>query len=136
MPTLDVSEVLSSPEFQDSFTVTSASRVISVDGIAIDGTPVTRTAYGVVIPDPDSMIRQDDGTRLSAAIDIYTQEQLTDGYKVNDTTQQNADVILWNGGQYVVDARSDFTNYGDGFIHVNAVSIETGQQSDSQGGDE
>ena len=82
------------------------------------------------------MIRQDDGTRLSAAIDIYTQEQLTDGYKVNDTTQQNADVILWNGRQYVVDARSDFTNYGDGFIHVNAVSIETGQQSDSQGGDE
>ncbi len=127
MPTLDVSDVLASPEFQDTFLVISSGRTINANGVAVDNAATSVQGFGVVVPNPDSLIRQSDGSRLSGSIDIWTRLRLTGGYKIDDTSSQNADVILWNGRNYVVSASSDFTNFGNGFIHSNATLIDLNQ---------
>ena len=133
MPSLDMTEVLLSPEFQDTFSYVRSSRTINVNGVAVDNAPVILQAKGVVVPDPSSLTRQSDGSRVSDAIDIYTQEALTEGYNVDDTNSINADVATWNGRQYVVGAVSDFSNFGQGFFHANATLINLNYATDSQG---
>ena len=133
MPTLDLTEVLLAAEFQDTFTLTSGTRTINSNGVAIDDPTTVSTEVGVIIPDASSLNRQPDGSRVSSAIDIYTQVMLTEGYTIREAQSQNADIITWNGRDYVVEDVTDFSNFGQGFVHANAVLINLSSSTESQG---
>lgn len=121
MPDLDVSEVLDDPMFQDQFAVISSARVINANGVAVDNAPsYSPPCFGVVIPNKSTLQRLDDGSRLSASIDIYTRTNLTAGYKFDDVKSFNADIVVWENRKYVVSGVEDWSKYGDGFYHVSA----------------
>lgn len=119
MPDLDFSDVLASPEFVDSFSVVSTTRVISSGGVASD-TPATPVqTSGVVIPGKSSLRRLDDGSRVVAYIDIYTAYPLSAGVKTNDVNSRDADVIAWHSRQFTVIAVEDYSAFGAGWVHAS-----------------
>lgn len=122
MARLDVSDVINDPDFQSSFTVTSTTRTIGPNGRPILPNTVTgpTAAVGVVIPGKSSLRRLDDGSRIEAFIDIWTQYPLTAGTKANDTTSRAADIITWRGRSYTVAMVEDYSDFGAGFLHVSA----------------
>lgn len=122
MAGLDVSDVINDPDFQSSFTVTSTTRVVGLNGRPILPYTVTgpTAALGVVIPGKSSLRRLDDGSRIEAFIDIWTQYPLTGGTKASDTTSRAADIITWRGRSYTVAMVEDYSDFGAGFLHVSA----------------
>lgn len=118
MPDLDVTEVLSDPDFVDTFTIVSTARSMA-SGVPVDAPAPPVLASGVVIPGKSNLRRADDGARLDAYIDIYTQAALTNGYKTDDTLSQLADVVTWRNRSYTVMVIEDWSNYGSGFIKAS-----------------
>ena len=124
MPNLDVTEVLSDPDFVDTFTVVSTTRVIGSDGNATSTAGSPRTGYGVVIPGKSSLRRLDDGSRVEAFIDVYTTFSLTQGVKSTDTSSTAADVITWRGRRYTVAQVENWTGFGAGFVHASCDLLD------------
>lgn len=115
MPLLDVSDVLTDPDFADTFTVYRQAVTVGNDGFSVR-TETTFSAVGVVTPDMWSTLqRAPEGSNVSEIITVITQFRLTssvDGY--------DADEIAWNGKRYVVIAVGDCTRYGAGFVEASA----------------
>lgn len=125
MPTMDMSEVLSEPMFQDSFQVTVVIGTVNQQGMETDALdPEPDDATGIVIPGRTSLNRAADGSRLTAFIDIFTQYRLSPGTKTNDTTHKDADIVLWHGRQYTVMSVEDYTAFGAGWVKASADLIE------------
>ena len=118
MPDLDVTEVLSDPDFADTFTIISTSRSMAT-GVPVDTAAAPVSASGVIIPGKSNLRRADDGSRLDAYIDIYTQATLTNGFKTDDSNSQLADVVAWRNRSYTVMVIEDWSNYGQGFIKAS-----------------
>ena len=118
MPLLDVWDILTDPDFQDSFQVISKTRSIT-SGLAIDGVSPPVARQGVVIPNMSSTIRLEDGTRMADSIEVYTQTPLTAGYKRDNVNSTGADIVVWHGRQFVVKAVNDFMSFGQGFVHAS-----------------
>lgn len=118
-PSLDFTEVLVADEFQDVITVTSTSRVIGNDGEETDTPAAAVSTFAVVIPGKSSTIRQADGSRVEAYIEVYTQYRLTAGFKTSDTNQRSGDVITWHGRTYTVMVTEDYSAFGTGFIKAS-----------------
>jgi hypothetical protein len=119
MPTLDVTEVLGSPEFQDNFLVTQTAFVIGAGGTGSSTVTGPFAAQGVVIPGKSSLQRNSDGERVTAYLDVYTTYPLTNGLKTDDVSSREADIVTWRGRQFTVMGIDDFTNFGAGFIHAS-----------------
>lgn len=119
MPSMDFSEVLAAPEFTDTITITSATRTIGTDGVAVLATTTTTDATAVVIPGKASLRRLDDGTRVSAYIDVYTQAALSMGGRIDNANERVADVVTWHGRTYVVAAVEDYSAFASGFVKAS-----------------
>lgn len=119
MASLDVSDVLSDPDFASSFTVTSTT-VSMATGVPVSTVATPVAASGVVIPGKSSIRRLDDGSRVTAFIDIYTQFPLSAGTKATDTNSRAADIVTWHGRQFTVAVIEDWTDFGAGFLHASA----------------
>jgi hypothetical protein len=120
MPTLDVIDVILSPEFLTKFLVQSAKRVIGDNGVETDTLAAPVQAYGVVTPAKDTFQRTADGSRIETNIEIITRYPLTDGSKTDDINSTQADVVIWRNRQYVVSAVADWSQFGRGFYKVAA----------------
>lgn len=118
MASLDVSDVLSDPDFQSSFQVTSTTRIVGASGRPTNTTTGPVPALGVVQPGKSTMRRLDDGSRITAFIDIWTQYPLTAGTKASDSSSRAADVIAWHGRQFTVAMVEDWTDFGAGYLHA------------------
>ncbi len=125
-PTLDVTEALTAPELQDSFTVTSTTRAIGAGGVSIDTATSPTPTFGTVVPNKSTLVRLPDGSRLAASIDIYTRYALTDGSRTDDVNSQAADIVTWRNRKYVVCAVEDWSDFGQGFIHAAADLLPFG----------
>lgn len=119
MATLDVSDVLSDPDFASSFTVTSTT-VSMATGVPVPTIAAPVAASGVVIPGKSSLRRLDDGSRLISFVDIYTQYPLTSGIKTDDANSRIADIVTWRGRAYTVASVEDYSDFGAGFLHISA----------------
>lgn len=116
MPLLDVSEVLTDPDFADTFTVYRQAVTVGNDGRAVL-TETTSSAVGVVTPDMWSTLqRAPEGSNVSETITVITQFRLTSSVDGSD-----ADEIVWNGKRYVVIAVGDCSRYGPGFVEASAA---------------
>jgi hypothetical protein len=124
MPTLDFSDVLASPEFNDVVSVTSQTNLIGADGRAKPAqVSNTGPVSAIVVPGRGDLMRLADGTRVSAFIEVYSTLNLTTGARIDDASERVADVITWHGAPYVVCATEDYSAFGAGFTKASCDLI-------------
>jgi len=112
MALLDVSDILTDPDFMDTGLVCERrAQTVGTDGIAVD--TVTQTSFGGVVTskDGDKLERNADGERVKGTITIHTRFPLDDGSAMNA-----ADTVVWRGRRYTVSLVSDYSHFGRGFI--------------------
>lgn len=115
MPTLDVSDVLFSPEFCDySLIVKRNTQLVDADGFATNS--VTETGFsGVVTVDRSLEARRmQAGQSINGAILIVTTYRLTSG-----NTGIDADIVSYRGRDYRVTFVDPYTAYGAGFVQAH-----------------
>ena len=125
MPTLDVSDVLMSPEFLDmSLVVTRSVQWVDKDGFP-QNTP-TQTPFGGVVTVDRSLEarRMQAGQVIGGAILIITTFRLTNG-----NTGVDADIVTYRGRDYRVTFVDPYTAYGAGFVqeHCELQPFDGGQ---------
>lgn len=108
-PLLDVTDVLSDPDFQDDrLTYARISETVDSQGLGVY-TPTVTPFSGVVQPNGDQMKRLEDGSYHDASITIWTRTRLISG-EVGST----ADIVNWKGADYTVMKIMDW-DYGPGY---------------------
>lgn len=119
MALLDVSSVLTDPDFQDCSIVRERRMsTVGSDGITVISSTST-TFCGVVTSDSgDQLKRGADGERIAGSITIHTSFELADG-----GSGQTADIVQWRGRRYTVSSVLDFGNFGRGFCSVGCDLI-------------
>ena len=112
MPNIDVTEVLSDPDFCTSGLVcTRAAQTVSAAGLGTL-TPTTIKFTGVVTSDKGAVLeRLAAGERIEDSITIHSKFRLRSG-----SLGYTADVVTWNGAQYTVSTVNDYSTYGVGFV--------------------
>ncbi|CDG86389.1 hypothetical protein [Xenorhabdus bovienii] len=124
MPFLDVSEVLSDPDFCDTSLVCYRNvQTVDDDGYTTN-TPQTKPFSGVVTVDRSLEARRmEAGQTISGAILIVTPFRLTQGQPGLD-----ADVVTYQGRKYRVTFVDPYTAYGAGFVqaHCELMNFDGG----------
>lgn len=114
MASIDVSDLMSDPDFADVLSVERNTLAVSQFGRGIT-TIQTYPFMGVVqAPNADVLQQLPDEERVRGSIQVYTTFRL---YSVTDST--SPDVVVWKGRHYVVQQIDDWTNWGAG--HVSAL---------------
>lgn len=118
MPTLDVSDVILSPEFCS--TVQVVRRAASVTAKGRSSVAETQfSAYGNVQPiGGDKLVRFDDAQRIDRAITFVTKARLQSAAE-----GLQPDQIIYDGTRYTVREVKPWTRYGAGFVKVVALSM-------------
>lgn len=112
MANLDVSDVLSDPDFVSRGIVCHRLSAVIGENGRPQTTATEHTFNGVVTTNNgDNMDRKTDGTLIKGAINIHTRFALSEG-----SAEQQADEITWQGRRYIVIQVLDNLRYGRGFI--------------------
>lgn len=119
MPDLDFSVVLNSRFLRDTFYLIKVSRIVGQDGVETDQLSNPKPTRGVVIPGEMSSLRDSEGARVAAFIEIYCKTKLTPGFKSTDVASREGDLINWHGNSYRVMAVEDFSSFGRGFYKAS-----------------
>lgn len=113
MALIDVSELLTDPDFVDDITVLRSVRSVNDVGRAVD-TPGAYYTYGCVQPAKEVQLLQiPDLERAGSYISVVTPFRLL---ALTETTAP--DQVVWNGKYYQVSVVRDWTNYGEGFVEA------------------
>lgn len=124
MALIDISELLSDPDFADDFTVIRSTRQVGDDGRTTDS-PTYYYTYGVVQPGE----RLRDGSGLSQMTDLERAGRdihIVTPFRLLPLTHTTApDQVVWNGQNYRVLHTADWTNYGQGFVTAKCELIDT-----------
>ncbi|WP_208951192.1 head-tail adaptor [Rahnella sp. ChDrAdgB13] len=115
MPNLDVTEILSDPDFADfSLVVTRNIQTVDRQGFAAN-TPTSTTFTGVVTVDRSLEARRmQEGQVVTGAILIVTTERLTQGQ-----TGRDADIVTYQNRDYRVTFVDPYTAFGAGFVQAH-----------------
>ena len=132
MPSLDMSDALLEPQFQDNFAILRRKQSVSDKGRAvisasrIDG-------FGVVTAaSPNDLERLGDYQFQGSALSIVTKYKLRGVSKTEPEGQQyQPDIIEWGGSFYLVVTIQDYSRYGSGFIQ--AICVSTTYTDDAPG---
>lgn len=118
MPLIDVSELMTDPDFcDDSIVVFRKSQNVNDYGV-VDPTIAQQTITGVVTQGVgDQMYRSLDYEILAGSITVHTKFELSAG----DGNELLADEIEWGGRRYVVKNLSDWSTFGEGFTSAECV---------------
>lgn len=119
MATLDVSDVLLSPEFTDNYSIQRNVETVDIHGRSIT-TPTTTASFGVVtMASGADLKRYPELQMLERVLSIVTKTRLQSA--VNGA---QPDIIIWRGDNYVVKALDPYPQYGQGFYQAIAASID------------
>jgi len=112
MALLDVSEVLSDPDFMDTGLICYRNaQTIGTNGMAVN-TERKFTFNAVVTSDSGHELnRTAEGDYQSGAIMVHTATQLQDG-----SVGLIADEIEWQGRRYTVERINSYSHFGRGFV--------------------
>lgn len=111
MALLDISEVLTDPDFMDNGLVCERSKEIVNDDGMVELTTETFTFSAVVTTNEGTRLeREMDLERISGSITVHSIFKLIDGS--GDLT---ADIITWKGKRYTVTKIDDYGHFGRGF---------------------
>ena len=111
MALIDVSELLTDPDFTNSVTLIRRSSTVNSYGENVmteTSSTITAVVQGA---GTESLERVPEGARLSDLIDVFYKGALH-----AESPGGYADVIVWSGKRYqVAEVVEDFLNYGAGF---------------------
>ncbi|MCL8000203.1 hypothetical protein M8994_18390 [Brucella sp. 21LCYQ03] len=117
MPLLDVSDILSDPDFADEIIITRTT--VTVERGRTKKEQTTISASGVVTSDQgDILDRLPDMRRVAGTILVHSTETF-----VSSDGDRDADIIEWAGKQYTVIDANDYSRYGAGFTCAKCVPI-------------
>jgi galactose-6-phosphate isomerase len=118
-PLLDVSEILSDPDFVDTaLACIRNTQTVGPDGIAVNAKVTTPFSGVVTNDDGDIMLRQADGTFVKGSIMVHTRFVLTNGVAGID-----ADIVVWRGRKFTVVNVADYSTYGAGFVAASCEPL-------------
>ena len=116
MAQLDVTDILSDPDFVDALVCERIAQTIGDDGMATGATTIL-PFFGVVTSNNgDVLERIATGERIKGSITIHTKFTLRD----SDGT---ADIVQWRGRRYTVSSVNDYSHFGQGFVVANCDII-------------
>ena len=111
MASLDVSFLLSDPDFADTLTARRLVQSVGSNGRA-DSIATDVDFVGVAFPGTGNLlVRGADGERVSADMTVVTTHPLSSGSDGNP-----ADEVVWRGSRYTVKSVQDYSNWGAGFV--------------------
>jgi hypothetical protein len=125
MPTLDMTDVLLSPEFLDTTLIVKRNvQAVDDDGFATNTTTSTPFAGVVTVDRSLEARRMQAGQVIGGAILIVTIFRLTNG-----NTGIDADIVTYRGRDYRVTFVDPYTAYGAGFVqaHCELQPFDGGQ---------
>jgi len=116
VPLLDVSDLLSDPDFADTFDVIRYGDSVDDDGVGSEAPAPITGLTGVIQPASElSLQRLADGARLASTIEIHTTFPLTSGID-----GQGADEVIYQNATYTVTDVADWTRFGVGYVRAIA----------------
>ena len=120
MPGLDVSEVLTDPLFVEALTIKRQTQAVGSNGRALE-TPITITPrpYGVVTSEADDrVVVGEDAILRPNMLRVTTKFRLQ-----GPSPGRDADIITWNGDDYIVIDIDNFSKWGQGFMTALCQSM-------------
>lgn len=115
---LDVSELLTDPDFCRTITRVRVPRTLANEGLASEGTPVSSPIVGVVEPASQADLKLlPEGTRLVDMVGFYTTGDVQIGGASSEPDQ-----LVVDGVYHVALHVEDFRAAG-GYIHVLAQRV-------------
>lgn len=118
MALIDVTELLSDPDFMDSVTIIRRSQTVNEYGEA-EITETSSVVSVVVQPaSPDDMQRLPDSARRRDAIAVW--------YKGTLSADAYPDVIVWQSKRFQVRDSEAYGNWGAGYSKAVCTLIEAG----------
>lgn len=123
MALLDVSELLTDPDFADEFPVKRRSQVtgnngrVSIDEKDLEGVGVICAAS------PSDLRRLPEDQRTDRAISVVTQFRLR-----ASAPDYQPDLVGWQGDFYVVSDIQPYTHFGSGFVQAICTSMSAQDQ--------
>lgn len=115
MPTLDVTDVLLSPEFLDTtLTVKRNAQTVDADGFPSNAHTVMPFGGVVTVDRSLEARRMQAGQVINGAILIVTVFRLT-----SSNTGLDADIVTYRGREYRVTFVDPYTAYGAGFVQAH-----------------
>jgi galactose-6-phosphate isomerase len=115
MAELDVSELMTDPDFVSSFTVIRAGQTIDEHGRAQVAAQAPKKILGAVFPiSARTMNMMPDYVNVNGSIEIYTKFRLE-----GPSTTTQADTVIWQGNTYLVANVQSYSHFGAG--HIRAV---------------
>lgn len=119
MALLDVTDILSDPDFMDTGLFCERTvQTIGNNGLAVNATRLIKFSAVVTSDQGDILQRVVQGERIAGSITIHSRFRLIDG-KVGFT----ADVIRWQGRRFTVNSVNDYSHFGRGFVCANCEII-------------
>lgn len=125
MPYLDVTDVLSDPDFCDtSLELTRQIQTVDDDGFVTRVVEKQRFAAVVTVDRSLEARRMEAGQVITGAILVITTERLTAGQ-----TGRDADIVTYQGRNYRVTFADPYTAYGAGFVqaHCELLPFDGGE---------
>lgn len=119
MSRLDMSDVLSDPDFTDKISVTRTLVTVDNNGVR----QISREFIGgvtaiITMNDNLDLLRLPESERLQGSITIHTIFRLTDG---KSDQGADADLVQYQGRTYTVTSVGDWSRYGAGFVSAIAT---------------
>ena len=119
MPYIDVTDLMSDPDFCESVTLRRTSQTVDSNGFTTL-VEVDSTITVIVTPLNPDFMRSPEFQNAKSAITVHTQTPLfavVAGY--------NPDIIVWKGSNYVVKRASDLSHFGRGFTSASCILLDT-----------
>lgn len=116
MALIDVTDLLTDPDFTDPITIISRTSTVDAHG-ENQLADTSRAAVAVVeAASGETLKRLPAGAVVSDYITVYTNEHL-----VADSPGGYADVVQWQGKRYQVQVVTDWTNWGPGWTQADCL---------------
>ena len=111
MPLVNVAELISDPDFNQSFVVTRRSGEWKDGRFEVEETTINTD--GVIIPEVTKGIDlTPQGSLLSGRIHVWTYTQLYVTSNQSSTSNYLSDKVTWQGKVYIVENEKPYNQYG------------------------
>ena len=124
MALIDVSELLTDPDFVDPITAVRRTQTVGNDGIAVFTNATLPVTLASVQPGgKDALYRFPDLANPDEWIRVYCDVRLV---AHSEAEGIYGDMLTWKGGRYQVQTSDDWSNFGAGYTKALARLIPVG----------
>ena len=119
MPFLDVSDIVTDPDFADKFKVIRRKELVDAYGRVTTSDQIFRNVVGVVtMSSPNDLERQADYQNFTRSISVVTRFAMQ-----GEVTGYQPDIIEWRGTRHLVKVCQPYPQFGRGFYQVECSSM-------------